>query len=188
MQLEESEPYLDRISEKAFSTSWLERDTDLRNIYSYGCIPADRAFVFTNPAADAEFPSHMGEFQNHVFTIRTHHAGFFQQDGLFRHWTHLLANKTGLMIRPGDAPVFIDVCQSDHLTAFCFQIKRWNRLNGADLPTGIAGIIAIAKPRDEDGRTQTCCTHLQDRWLQSSGWANADTVVAAGTFRECHHI
>ena len=130
----------------------------------------------------------MWKLDGNLRTIRTPDCGFFQLNGLFGQRAHLFANQAGLVVRPGNAAVLIDIGQTNNLLAFLFKGKRWNGLDRADLAAQVAGIVAVAQTRHQDGGTQPLQSGIEDRRLEPAGGTNPDAFVTACAFGESDHI
>jgi len=120
--------------------------------------------------------------------IRTPDAGGFQLYGLFGEGAHLFANQAGGVLGPGDAAVLVDIGQADDRRTFLIEGERRDGLDRAGLAAGIAGIVAVAQARHQDGGSQPLQSGLEDGRLQPASGTNPDTFVTARAFGEGDHV
>src|SRR5690242_20110653 len=109
-----------------FISEW---QSHLWHIHTYRGITANRTLIFANAAADAAFAQHMRHLDRHRSIVRSPYCPFFKSNRLLRQRTHLLAHHTRLVIRPGNATVFINIGPTDHLQTFLLEFEQRDRLH-----------------------------------------------------------
>ena len=160
----------------------------MRDINPDGSFPVKRAFVFADPTAYAAVSQDMGEFDLGNRIVNSPDVLFFQLDRFLRQRAHLLADDAFLVVGPGDATTFIDICLSDYLRLFFLKAEGWNCLHGTDLTASVAGKIAISKARDEQGRPESLNAGIKDCGLKRIGRAGAHAFRTADAFGHIQNV
>ena len=102
-----------------------------------------------------------------------------EQDGLLRHRAHLLAHDAVTLIGPRDAPILIDVGDTDDGEALLLQLQRRNRADRADLAARGTRVVAIPQAWHEHGSPQAFQSGLRYGRMDGAGRARAGALAAA---------
>jgi hypothetical protein len=122
---------------------------NLGNEDTDGGVAAYRALVFADPAAYAQIPNDVWHLQGNRTPVRARDNRIHDLDGYLWDRAHFIADDTGTMVRPGDAAVLIEGCPTDDSQSFLIQDQWRDRLDGADLAAGSAGIVAEPEAHDQ---------------------------------------
>src|SRR5512136_195116 len=101
--------------------------------------------TFTDTAADTQFAQYIWPLQNHHFAILRWYADFFQPDGFFRGWAHLLADDAGSGRCPRETAIAVDHGGTDDSLALLLKRQGWDGAGRADLSTGVTTVIAMTE-------------------------------------------
>ena len=147
--------------------------------------PLDRALVLADAAADAAARDHLRSREPARAAVGPRdHAVALEHDGLVGHGAHLLADDARRAGGPRQAAVPVDDGDADDLLALRSAGRRRDRPRGADLATGVAGVVAVAEARPQHRRPEPLEARLRQRGLEAGGRAGLHALAAAQAARE----
>lgn len=144
---------------------------------------ADRAVVFTGPAADAQFTQYIGAFDDYFFSVNVFHFIIFQPDGFLSKRADFLTDTTYGVVCPGQAAIRIYAGEANGCALFFIKRQRRDGTSRADFYAGGTGKTALPQARDKAGCEDILEATFQETGLQTLGWADTYAFAAAHTNR-----
>jgi len=148
-------------------------------MHANGRLADGRAFVLAHPAADAQVVDDDRALKDAHLTRRKTRFCQLELDRLLGEWAHLLADDALLLLDPRQAAILIDLRPTDDLLLLACKGERGDGFNRTALAAGVAAVITVSQPGDQNGGPEPLDARLAKRWLEGGCWTGAHALAAA---------
>lgn len=119
--------------------------------YLYGCLTLQRAIIFTGTAPNAPLSQDHGAAKRNLSSVPIRYFYIVEYNGFGSDGAHLLAHDALGLLGPWQASSPVDECATHDPFPFLLEVESRYCSRGTNLPTFVAGIIAVPHPRHKVG-------------------------------------
>ena len=129
----------------------MRRGTRLNRLHTDGRFAVERAFIFADPAADAEIAFDVRLPDPDPFAMWIVGFNLIPMDRLFRDGTMFFTDKAFLALGVRQTPADIEVRNPNNGSVFVVNIQKFNSAGGTDMSAQVAVVFAATDARDQAG-------------------------------------